>query len=311
MFLGDPAKQQQSHQSAGELYTNLPVCMASSWHQPSANSVKPHLPPRSVKPQRPADQGAKAKIKSPTQKPSKKNKRQQPVHPAQPRGQQTSQSQSPQQQRPTGSTQRPLLPTPRPLHHKPAIRIIGDSNIGKLSSALKNTIPGVEVTTTPGATFEHMIGDVVEAQPCDILILSGGVNDSNLDNVELARRPFQVLLETAKHKAEKVIVMPPPPINHARTGANIHAIACIMAYEADRAGVEFVNVIKIFPGPNERGPKLFSADGKHMTQYGGGIYTWALLDHLGDNHRHIELVHPLCVQCHRTGHKVSMCPQKW
>ena len=196
----------------------------------------------------------------------------------------------------------------RTNRRQPRVRVIGDSNIGKLSSALKNAIPDVTLRVVPGSTFEHMIGDVVESDMCDMIVLSGGVNDACcLNDLEMARQPFRDLINTAKHRANRVIVMPPPPINHSETGGKIHQMALLMAFEAEQAGVEFVDILKTFPARGVPGPHLFAPDGKHMTQYGGGVYAWALLEYLYSKHKDINLNSPLCVGCHKTGHKVNTC----
>ena len=199
-------------------------------------------------------------------------------------------------------------PNPDRLHHQPRIQIYGASNLGKIAPALKNTIPDINIKSVPGATFEHMIGEMAMGPSSDIIILSGGVNEAAaLDEADLARQAVRDAIATAKHKANRVIVMPPPPLKDARVALNIQKITSIITQEAQQAGVECVKVSSEYQDPRVENSFLFSRDGLHVTKLGGGLYVHALLRHLESNHSDVKLISPLCVGCYHTGHKVDSC----
>ena len=117
---------------------------------------------------------------------------------------------------PTTPQSPPAYHQPRQYNHQPRVNVtgVGASNLGRITSALRNTIPNVKIQSTPGATFDHMAGDIMRSQPCDILFIAGGVNDADsLDDVELARAPLRKAIYQAKLKAKKVIVMSPPALD--------------------------------------------------------------------------------------------------
>ena len=92
-----------------------------------------------------------------------------------------------------------------------------------------------------------MIGDLVEMNHCDTLVISGGMNEAKaLDDVELARQPIRDLINTAQHRANNVIIMPPPPIQHPKTKSYVKRISDILWYEAQQAVVEFVDMTNAF-----------------------------------------------------------------
>ena len=209
---------------------------------------------------------------------------------------------------------------PPPVRSRPAysnqvshgsVKLFGASNSGKISSALKNILPSITVHSSPGATFEHMAGQIEESQPCDILVLSGGVNDSNtLDNMELARQPLRRAIRAAKLKANKVLIMPPPPLNHPHIVENIKYITDMMWFEAMEAKVEYVEVAEHFNDNRLDGAYLFDRSGIHVSQLGGGLYTYALLDHLSIYHQNLKLNLPFCVRCQHTGHGFDSCVKR-
>ena len=224
----------------------------------------------------------------------------------------------PPQQLPNNSHQH--MQQPRRQLHRPAtthnivpdaptIKILGDSNLSKTAPALINTVQNVTINPIPGAHFEDFIGVVAEANNCDIFVLSGGVNDAaQLDNVESARDSIRDCIHAAKYKAKTVIVMPPPPLTFPTMRDNITNITEILRQEAASAGVQFIPVSESFPDPAVPGPFTFQSDGLHVTKLGAGLYAHALLKHLAIHHPYMNLVYPLCVSCHRTGHVIDNCP---
>ena len=200
------------------------------------------------------------------------------------------------------NNQRPDRNTPTP------IKIIGGSNLGKISNALRNTVPGLVVDATPGSTFDHVVGAINLSENCDVMVIQGGVNEANsLDDVDLAREPLKQAIEAAKCKAKKVILMPPPPLSHPRLKPKADRMTDIMWYEARNADVEFVNVAPEFEDERIHGKYVISRDTLHVTKLGGGIYAWALLNHLDQYHKHLKVNTQLCANCQLTTHKYNNC----
>ena len=166
----------------------------------------------------------------------------------------------------------------------------------------------MKIQSTPGATFDHMAGDIMRSQPCDIMFIAGGVNDADsLDDVELARAPLRKAIYQAKLKAKKVIVMSPPPLVHPGIRPNIMHLSDIMAWEAYDAQVEFVDASEYYKDHRLNGLHLFDRKGLHVNKLGGGIYAFALLDHLASYHQQSNVNMNFCVYCHHTGHTYDTC----
>ena len=192
-----------------------------------------------------------------------------------------------------------------------SVAFFGASNTGKISNGLKNCIPGVKVTSTPGATFEHLVGDVSNASRSDVLVICGGVNDAAaLDNVELARPSLIELIRLAKTKARHVVIVPPPPIDTGRHCKKYSDLYNIMCSEANRNKVEFVHLSARFNIKKGQRRSLFNSDGLHVTKLGGGLLTLAILDHLSHLHCGLNLIRDFCFECSHTGHNPTTCPEK-
>ena len=188
------------------------------------------------------------------------------------------------------------------------LKMFGASNTGKISNALRNVIPDIVIDAKSGATFDSMAGDIAASNPCDVIVIAGGVNESDtLRNLELARHPLKEAIRVAKTKSKKVVVMPPPPLTHERFNNNIARMTNIMRYEAKRANVEFVEVATLYIDWRLNGVYISDKSGLHVNRLGGGIYAFALLQHLSNYHRQFITNLSFCVKCHHTGHTYDTC----
>ena len=205
-----------------------------------------------------------------------------------------------------GSWKRPRRPLTQQF--SPKVRMVGASNTGKIASALRNTIPNIDIRATPGATFDTLAGDIGNSRPCDIMIISGGVNEADtLEDIEMARYPLRDAINRAKQIANVVIVMPPPPLKRHNIKEKIQQISDMMAWEAWNAQVECVDVWSHFNDSRTTGQYLFDRRGLHINKLGGGIYAWTLLDHLRLYHSRVPVNQNFCVFCQHTGHKYDGC----
>ena len=188
----------------------------------------------------------------------------------------------------------------------PQVCLVGASNSGKISLALRNSVRNVNIHSTPGATFDLMIGEIKNLPPCDILVISGGVNESDtLEDMEMARFPLREAIRVATWKAGKVVVLPPPPLDNSRLKHNVKLITNIMRQEAQYARVGFVEVDWEFGNPRYHGRFLFDKKGLHVNKLGAGIYAFTLLSYLYKLQVHV--VRQFCVECHHTNHTATSC----
>ena len=187
-----------------------------------------------------------------------------------------------------------------------SVKVVGASNLGRMSSGLRNAIPGVTIHSTPGGTFDLMVGQINRMDKCDILVISGGVNEADtLDDVELARYPLREAIRVATWKAAKVVVMPPPPLNTPRIQSNIRYITNMMREEADYAKVGFVDVDWEFGNPLYEGQHMFDRKGLHVNKLGSGIYAMSLIVHL--YYLGVRVCDQFCVRCQHTDHIYDVC----
>ena len=199
-------------------------------------------------------------------------------------------------------------PDSPPPYTQTSVKIIGGSNCGKISNALRNTIPNIVVQATSGSTFDSVLGDIRRSERCDVMVIQGGVNEADtLVNMEDARSPLKLAILAAKAKASKVIVMPPPPLSHPRLQSKAQRMSNIMRYEAQQARCEYVDVQSKYNDDRICGQYIIASDGKHVTKLGGGIYAYSLVDHLYNNHRQLNVNLNFCVNCQHTGHRFDNC----
>ena len=206
---------------------------------------------------------------------------------------------------PSHTTRAPDSPPP---YTQTCVKIIGGSNCGKISNALRNTVPNIVVQATSGSTFDSVLGEIRSSERCDVMVIQGGVNEADtLVNMEDARLPLKLAIRAAKAKASKVIVMPPPPLSHPRLQSKAQRMSNIMRYEAQQARCEYVDVQSKYNDDRICGQYIIASDGKHVTKLGGGIYAYSLVDHLYNNHRQLNVNLNFCVNCQHTGHRFDNC----
>ena len=179
--------------------------------------------------------------------------------------------------------------------------ILGDSNLHGIMPIVQNQTNELVFLGTSGANFATLHDQVSRLPKCNLLMLQGGTNDANQRNHPTDSIPDLLkLITAAKYKAQKVVLIPPPPSFH-----DAKVMGDIMCAEAQRLGVDSIPVNNLFP---TSGPFVFTRNKLHCTRLGSGIYGLAVINYLKDRTQLIsdKSVYS-CIACHRTGHVYSFC----
>ena len=208
----------------------------------------------------------------------------------------------------------PSRPTvPKLMELKPKISVmLGDSNLRRASEVVKNFTNEVILRPTSGATFVSTLGEVCEFKDneLDILFIQGGSNDvASQTNATNTIPDLVNLIETSKLKANRVILIPPPP-----TTPQMIAMETVMQTYAEHLNVECIAIHKHFYF-NNSGREFFDNSILHPTKCGSGLYGLII-------GRYLTYQTPLttapitpdniiCIKCHQPGHSRQYCNKNW
>lgn len=192
-------------------------------------------------------------------------------------------------------------PFSRPLPH-PAARllIVGDSTaVGTGAQSPENTLAGrlaqafprlsIENRGRDGAKFGELLAQLDGIEPVDMVLVMAGANDViQLRSLEALRRDVDLVVERARQRADRVMLMPAgnvgnapffaPPLSWLMTwrSRQMHAIIREAAARHD------ATVVNLFQerddDPFVRHPELNASDGLHPSDAGYRVWFHTLLD---------------------------------
>ena len=148
--------------------------------------------------------------------------------------------------------------------------------------------------------------EIVESKgSCHTLFLQGGTNDAAQRNkVQDSIPDLEMLISAAKSKADRVVLIPPPPISKVMV-----EMESMMSAVASVHNVECIPIACMFPSHGSPGPYLYKRDGLHCTRRGTGLYGLAIIEYLKLNTKLVDnkIFTTSCIQCHRAGHGITNC----